>query len=913
MQLNRLLPCLLLAGSIVVLVTTPAGSEELSTGEAHPNTASGDTSAFSTQQASLGTLAPPVRPITEIQRLSEIERPLRSAQMLVQSSPTPADAPDKEFVQVTSVKANPTAKGVELILQTPKGSQLQVVNSTSGNNFIADIPNAQLRLPSGEAFTFRSDKPIAGITQITVTNLDANTIRVTVTGESGLPVVELLNRPQSGLIFSVASESASTQQEQQPQTQEPEQVKPGSETQPQKPSVSAEEEPSIELVVTAERPSGYRVPDGSTATKTDTPLRDIPQSIQVIPQEVLRDQQTTRVNEALRNTPGVTPGGSSNNRSFAFTVRGFSATSLSGNVLRNGLPDPLGSYSIEVSNVERIDFLKGPASVLFGRSSPGGTINVITKQPLRDPFYAIEATVGNYDFYRGAVDLSGPLNDSKTVLYRLNASYQDRNGFVDFFKSRVFLIAPVLRLEISKKTNLTLEADYTDTKNQIPLGIPAVGTVLPNPNGEIPRNRYTGERDNNIETRTSRVGYRLEHKFSDNWSFRNAFQAAFVRDRYERLALNTSLASDNRTLNRTARFNSEQYYNAYNFTADLIGKFSTGSIQHQLLFGVDLSRLDTLESSQDFGTAPSLDLFNPVYGKPLGRATPGFSTPSSTDALGVYVQDQVTLASNLKLLLGLRFDTFKQTNEDKIANTETRQSGDAFSPRVGLVYQPIPPISLYASYNRSFTPAIGNSFSRSQFQPERGTQYEVGVKADISNRLSATLAFYDLTRSNVLTNDPAPGRIGFSIQIGKQRSRGIELNLAGEILPGWNIYAGYAYTDALIKAGNPSEVGKRLDNAPENAFNLWTTYQIQKGALQGLGFGVGFFFIGDRQGDLANTFELPSYFTTDAAIFYKRRQFRAQVNFRNLFNVDYFESALNRARVFPGAPFTVQGTISWQF
>ena len=168
----------------------------------------------------------------------------------------------------------------------------------------------------------------------------------------------------------------------------------------------------------------------------------------------------------------------------------------------------------------------------------------------------------------------------------------------------------------------------------------------------------------------------------------------------------------------------------------------------------------------------------------------------------------------------------------------------------------------------------------------RGTQYEVGVKADLSDQLSATLALFDLTRSNVLTTDTRPGvPPGFSIQTGEQRSRGIELNIAGEILPGWNIIAGYAYTDAEItKDNNPRLVGNFLNNVPKHSFNLWTAYEIQSGDLQGLGVGIGFFFVADRQGNLANTFELPSYFRTDAAIFYKRDNFRAALNFRNLFN-----------------------------
>ncbi|MEH2275545.1 MAG: TonB-dependent siderophore receptor [Nostoc sp.] len=664
---------------------------------------------------------------------------------------------------------------------------------------------------------------------------------------------------------------------------------------------------------------GYSVPDASTATKTDTPLRDIPQSIQVVPQQVLRDQQVTRLDDALRNVSGVTSADASYRIDNDFTIRGFSTTGDAGNVLRNGLRDPEGLRSLELSNIERIEVLKGPGSVLFGQGNPGGTINLITKQPLRDPFYSVEATIGNYDFYRGAVDLSGPLNDSKTVLYRLNTSYRDSRSFVDFTDYKHLLIAPVLSWAISPRTILTLEGEYIDTEyDGSPTGLPAIGTVLPNPNGKIPRNRNISTSSQRLDQTVSRVGYTLSHKFSDNWSLRNAFRVSSYRDdgRGDSFYV-TGLADDNRTLNLGSTLSGSQIYiNTYDLTTYINGKFSTGSLKHQLVFRLDLDRYDFFRFRYSVGSSAQLDLFNPVYpSQPVGPAIFSGDTSTLADTLGVYVQDQLVLAENLKLLLGVRFDTFKQTDEDFVADTKTSQSDNAFSPRVGIVYQPIPPISLYASYNRSFTPSIGTSFGGGSFQPERGTQYEVGVKADLSNQLSATLAFYNLTRSNVLTTDTRPGvPPGFSIQTGEQRSRGIELNIAGQILPGWNIIGGYAYTDAEItKDNNPNLEGNFLNNVPKHSFNLWTAYEIQRGSLQGFGGGVGFFFVGDRQGDLANTFEVPSYFRTDAAIFYKRDNFRAALNFRNLFNVDYFESAQSRLRVYPGEPFTVQGTISWEF
>ncbi|MCL6753279.1 TonB-dependent siderophore receptor [Nostoc sp. CCCryo 231-06] len=849
---------------------------------------------------------------SQIRQLSEIELPVTNAQVLVQS-PTPSNPPvvPGSIVTITGVQANPTEKGVEVILQTTGGDKLQITNRSADNNFIADIPNAQLRLPSGDAFTFRSEKPVEGITEITVTNIDANTVRVTVVGEKALPTVELFD-DNAGLVFGVTSAAIATQPPLQP---EPEQ--PTSETPQEEPSAQTDRRP-IELVVTGEQDEGYRVPNTSVGTRTDTPLRDIPQSIQVIPQQVLREQNVTTFNEALRNVPGVAPFFSPQNRAAGYIVRGFVDFNFASNLtLRNGLREA-GILSAETPpDLERIEVLKGPASVLYGAVNPGGTINLVTKQPLRDPFYAIDATIGNYDLYRGAIDLSGPLNNSKTVLYRLTTSYLERGSFIDFIKRDQFTIAPVVSVAIGERTNLTLEGGYTDTNESNYLGVPAVGTVVPNPNGRIPRNRFIGDPDFVLTTQRGRVGYRLEHQFSDNWSLQNAFQARlldlfYVGGNFQ----GNSLDPDNRTLNGVfIDFKDRQ--EIYDLNVNLIGKFSTGSIQHQIAVGVDLGRYG---ESYSTSLAPgSFDLFNPVYRKSAAESFNLVGTGSSlTDTLGIYIQDQVTLAPNLKFLLGGRFDLFKQTGQDFLVDTRTdtriSESGNAFSPRVGIVYQPIEPISLYASYSRSLTPAIGRSFEGDVFQPERGTQYEIGVKTDLNDRFSTTLALYDLTRSNVTTADNRPGvPPGFSIQAGEQRSRGVELSVQGEILPGWNIIAGYAYTDARVTQDNTFTVGNRLANVPENSLNFWTSYELQEGHLQGLGFGLGLFYVGGRQVDLENSLELPSYLRTDAAIFYRRERFRAALNFRNLFNVDYFESAFNILRVNPGEPFTVQGTISWQF
>lgn len=907
MNLGQFVSSVLLTGAMVVLVTTPTRSEEILSIKLEKSTASNDKSTIATQQAPLENNSR-FEPTRKIRRLSEIEHPAKSAQMLVGQSPTPSNTPQTEVVQVTAVKANPSNKGVEVILQTSQGEQLQVTNRSSGNNFIADIPNAQLRLPSGEAFTFRSDKPIAGVTEITVTNFDANTIRVSVTGETGVPTVELYDSPNEGLIFSVASAATSTPQ-QQPQTQ-PTQPPSQSEsqTQPSQPSSSGDE--PIELVVTGEQ-DGYRVPDATTATRTDTPIRDIPQSIQVIPQQVIQDQGGRNLNDVLRNVSGAATVSPPEFFADGFKLRGFDSQ-----IFLDGVKQEEAAAR-NTTGLERVEVLKGPSAVLFGQGGAGGLINLVTKKPLRDPYYAAEFTVGNYNFYLPSFDISGPLNEQKTVLYRLNGSYQDAGSFIDFFEIRRWYVAPSLSVALGPNTTLLLETAYQNDDYPSARGVPARGSVFSNPNGRIPRSRNIAEPGDYRRTSDSRVGYTLEHQFSPNWSLRNVFRFSHF-DRDDNFAYALSLDEDARTLNR-GYVNGERLGDVFTLVTDVIGNLKTGSISHKLLFGVELYRYDNYKNRYIGGDIASIDLFNPVYGS--SRISPELSSDDSSfdfynstrnDFLGIYVQDQISFSDNLKLLLGGRFDIVSQQLKDRFDSAnDTFQQDEAFSPRVGIVYQPIQPISLYASWSRSFQQVTGSGFDNRLFEPEKGEQFEIGAKADLNPRLTATLALYQLTRSNVLTT---PGNQLFSIQTGKQRSRGIELDLSGEILPGWNIIASYAYTDAQIVEDEVFPEGNQLSRVPKNSASLWTTYEIQTSSLKGLGFGVGVFYVGEREGDLDNSFTLPSYVRTDAAIFYKTGNFKAALNFKNLANIRYFETAEESdLRVYYGAPFTVQGTISFTF
>ncbi|MDM9382303.1 TonB-dependent receptor [Chlorogloeopsis sp. ULAP01] len=811
-------------------------------------------------------------------------------------------------IQVTGVKVNPTDKGVEVILQTSQGEQLQITNRSAENNFIADIPNAQLRLLSGNAFTFSSQNPVEGITEIKVTNFDANTIRVTVTGKTGLPTVELFDTDE-GLILGFIPAATAMQNPTPPTAPLP--LPRGGEGEGLEEPSAQQDEP-IELVVTGEQDT-YTVIDATTATRTNTPLRDIPQSIQVVPEQVLQDQKVIRLDEAVRNVSGVVPDGSFANTRDGFNIRGFSG------FFRNILQDGFGITNVggfnETANLERVEVLKGPASVLYGNLEPGGVINLVTKKPLFEPFYSAEVEIGNYSFYRGALDISDPLNPDKTLRYRLNTVYQNSGSFRDFDQriQRTF-ITPVVSWQIGKQTDLTLGFSYLNDERPFDRGLIAIGNGV----ADIPYHRLLGEPDDVIRLEEVNANYQLEHRFNENWKLRNAFRFLST-DTFDYRAEPVILDEETGELQRNFRSN-DDIAKRYGMQTDLTGKFKTGFVEHTLLFGVDLSRT-TFEGTQKrlpAGLTPSINIFNPVYNQ-IPRPNLSELTNvvrdnnNSTNLLGIFLQDQMALTNNLKLVVGGRFDIVDQESKNNLSNTTSNQYDEAFTPRVGMVYQPIQEISLYASYSQSFQPNFATRFDGSFLEPERGQQYEVGIRGEFLNsKLVTNIAAYEITKSNVATTDLA--NPGFSVAVGEQRSRGIEFDVAGEILPGWNIIASYAYTDAKVTKSNAGLEGNRLSNVPYNAASLWTTYEIQTGNLQGLGFGVGVFFVGEREGDLENTFQVPSYVRTDASIFFRTDNWRAALNFKNLFDVQYIRTTDSfRSAIIPGEPFTVIGTVAVEF
>ncbi|WP_317106717.1 TonB-dependent siderophore receptor [Chroococcidiopsis sp. SAG 2025] len=665
-------------------------------------------------------------------------------------------------------------KGLEIILETPDGKSLQVFPTSFGKTFVVNIPNAQL----AEGKTFRQENPISGIASIAVTQQGTNSIRVTVTGIRELSKVEL-GRSDRALTLTLPEAIAPTARKPTPPTTETETAPeptlqedklPPAQGKPEQPPATAKGDEEQEIVVTGEQ-EGYSVPDASTATRTDTPLRDIPQSIQVVPREVLRDQNITRISEAARNVSSVTVQGGFGNNTDNYVIRGFATYDN----LRNGFRD-IDSYQ-STANIERVEVLKGPTSVLYGQFEPGGVVNYITKKPLSEPYFSGDITIGSYDYYRPSIDISGPLNSDRSLLYRLNVAYENFDSFVDFVNGETFTISPVITAKLGDATTLTLEYEYSRNSRDFYDGLLPEKVTF-----QLPISRNFSEPESSPYLRdVDRAGLTLEHRFSDRLQLRSAFSAFFSSEDIEYVRSIGQLEPDGRTVPHEYRQNEISQTNYY-LQTDLIGKFNTGSISHQMLLGLEYVRDIRTDDCCQGAEFTGLDIFDPVYGSPLPTTLePGDFTETKSDTVGIYLQDQITLLSNLKLLLGGRVDFFNRNTNVRsgIDGSEEEENlyETPFSPRIGLVYQPIEPISLYASYSRSFVPSDSRTVDGGFLPPTRGTQYEVGIKSEfLDGRLSATLAAYEITKTNVATTDP--DNIDFSIAIGEVKSRGIEFDLA---------------------------------------------------------------------------------------------------------------------------------------
>jgi iron complex outermembrane recepter protein len=670
----------------------------------------------------------------------------------------------------------------------------------------------------------------------------------------------------------------------------------------------------------------YVIPNATSGTKTDTPIMETPLNVQAISKQVLKDQQVIRLDQALKNVSGVTTDSSNFTQGNQnILLRGFASTTY----FRNGFRLRDSATTRPMANVENLEILKGSAAILYGQVDPGGMVNVITKQPLTTPYYALNQQFGSYDLYRTTIDATGPITKNKDLLYRMNMSYENSGSFRDFIDKEDVFLAPVLKWNISPRTQATFELEYNHQHAGLDQGF------LPLQNGKplnIPRSRNYGEYTPNT-TETIFGGFNWSHQFNNDWTIKHQFSVNQQNVNQPHLVFPNDVVA-NRQVNRLLA-NANRQDNTYSTNLDLIGHFDTFGLKHTLLFGGDYYRLNT-NSSTDNGNTSQIDLFNPIHpGTPFLPPPPfdDVKSANQTDQYGLYIQDQIKLPYNIQVMGGIRYQYLHQNNKDQLAGSSSGLTDDAVTPRVGFLWQPKKWLSLYANYVENFGPndPFASIFPGTLPPPTSAEQYEGGIKTEFfDGRFRATLAYYDLTKTNVATRDPV--HPNFSILTGAVRSRGPELDITGEILPGWNIIATYANTDARVtksndNSGSPTAVGSRFFNVSRNTGSVWSTYEVQNGDLQGLKFGGG---VTLRDGQIGGYDKpaagLPGYATVDLLAAYSRDIDKAKVtvqfNINNLLDKQYYSSLTSNgvgligntaAYADFGLPRTFMGSINVQY
>ncbi|MDR9425150.1 MAG: TonB-dependent siderophore receptor [Marinobacter sp.] len=638
---------------------------------------------------------------------------------------------------------------------------------------------------------------------------------------------------------------------------------------------------------------GYTPEATVTGTKTATDIKEAPQSISTVTADEIRDQNAANLGEVLRYTAGA------RGETFGFEprttflrIRGFDvATSgLFRDNLKLANPNFVAGYSLEPYGAERIDVLKGPSSVLYGQAGPGGLVNYVSKRPTFDTRREVRVETGSNDLVQGQFDLSGAVNESDTLALRLVGLVRDSETQVDYVNNDRKYLAPSLTWQPTDDTRLTLLAHWQYDDTQPSQRYPLEGTLEYNPNGEIPDNRFTGEPGyDEYSRRESAIGYEFEHRISDGVTVRQNVRD-YRNDVDDRTIYTTGLLADKRTITR-ARWDSFGRIDGLTLDNQLEVKAQTGLADHTVLVGVDHQDIET-SSRQYYVAATNLDIFDPVYGDPIPDAPLYASKDSELKQTGVYLQDQIGI-DQWTVTLGGRYDQARTTTLDNMSGTTAHRDDEEFSGRAGVTYQFENGLAPYISYMESFLPNTDVDASGNPFDPETAHQYEAGIKYQPFADALLSVAYFDLTRKDYITNHPVTGN---SEQTGEARSRGIELEARGELVQGFDVVASYTYTDAEItKTSNPTEKGEPLEYTPEHEAALWGKYTFSAGPVSGLGIGAGVRYIGDSYGGYSggpnDLLEVPSVTLVDATITYDLGQVSLGLHAQNLLDEKYVATA----------------------
>ena len=653
-----------------------------------------------------------------------------------------------------------------------------------------------------------------------------------------------------------------------------------------------------------------RVKISSTATRTSTPLRYVPQAIDSIKTSNVANYGTNDIGDALSGMPNVSS--SADTRFDSLRIRGFDA---SNDFYLDGIRDD-SQYKRDLHNIERVEVLKGPAAVLYGRGSQGGIVNRVSKMPEFGRRSTLEAQLGSEDLRSLYADLS--TDPSENLSLRLNMGNMDENSFRDDVSGNRQLFAPSMSWQLTPDLNWLVQYEYSRYNRTPDRGIPGI-------NGrpaDVGRDTTYGNGHDFIDDKSQSLRSKLTYAINDDWQLRQTLGVFKLDSDFD----NTYLTGFDKKTNKVTRQHWQQDLttrNVYN-NVELEGGFDTFGLEHRLLTGIEIGsqrRDPTLYNAATSGpgssAVPALDLNNPDRNlRHTGRMQVSSDSHTEVESRAVYVQDQLRLNDQWQLLAGLRYDTFDIESTNKLRNISEDRDSHSTSPRVGLVWTPLQNHSFYASWSKTFSPvgggligitpgAAGNS---NDLSPELTRQKEIGVKSDwLDDRLSTTLAIYDLELYNRRTTDPNDPTL--TIMTGVQRSRGIELTATGNIVGHWYMRGGVGMQDAKIEKDNNGLEGKRINNVAKHNASLFLTWKPEMGWYGETGLTL----VGQRYADNANTTVLPGYGRWDALAGYRFKDWDVRAALNNITDREYYDSATSQYQIQPGAPRSVVMTGTYSF
>ena len=642
---------------------------------------------------------------------------------------------------------------------------------------------------------------------------------------------------------------------------------------------------------------------------------ETPQSELKIDLEVLENAGAVTLDQALDLSASVARQNNFGGLWNSFSLRGFVGDeNLPSNYLVNGFNAGRGfGGSRDLSGIESVEVLKGPRAALFGRGEPGGTVNLVTKRPTFDTAGEVKLSVGSFDTYRADVDYTTPLNDD--VAIRLVGFYEDAESFRDTIETTKQGFSPSIVWNINNNSQLIYELEYSDQEVPFDRGVLAIDGEL----GLIPESRFLGEPgDGPIEADV--LGHQLEyiHDFDDNWSI--LFGANYRDTSMEGFATETGFGGViDGEVNRFRRYRDfDAKYQV--FRTELSGNIELGGFEHRLIMGVDADKFENDQVILRVRGDQYINVFNPVYGAyELPTPTSNTDRVEIQESVGVFIQDQISLTDKLDIRIGARFDDYEQRLNNRLANTKTKQTQSRVSPQFGVVYEASDYVSVYGAYGENFRPLSGADANGDGFEPNQSSSTEVGVKFTLNDgALFGTVAVFKVEQDNMLVVDDATAFTYAAI--GEAQSKGVEIDITGELTDTLEVWASYAYVDATIENsffdanfGFTVEAGASLLNVPEQQLSL----QLVKSAAfygKAIKFGGGLLHVGKRNGFFGTDFELPSYTTARAFVNYDITNaigITAEVN--NLFDETYYTNSFADAWVQPGTPRNVKFSASYKF